>query len=317
MQYLNFLEYRSFRYLKWAGAIVGFALLAYWAFRLFGGASYGGTWFGYVLGLVSLVMVLVLAWYGVRKRRTPMAPDRRRADRRRMMLMAGVPESKRRGSDRRSQSSGGSWRNGGTLQGWLSAHAYFGTALLVIVSLHSGFRFGWNVQTLAYLLVLVVLGSGIYGVFAYLRYPRLITENIGGDTMQGLLLRIAELDEMARIRALGLPDKVNALVTMARTETRIGGNFFQQLCAKRQYCPTELALRELRLLGQEFVSGDQPQLMRDLHLVLVQKQQLVQKARKDIYLNARLRSWLYLHTPLSVALLAAIFAHVMTILVYW
>ena len=96
-----------------------------------------------------------------------------------------------------------------------------------------------------------------------------------------------------------------------------GGNFFQQLSATRHYCPTAVALRELQLLGQELVSGDQPQLMRDLHFVLLQKQQLVRKARNDIYLNARMRSWLYLHTPLSVALLAAIVAHVMTIFMYW
>jgi hypothetical protein len=57
--------------------------------------------------------------------------------------------------------------------------------------------------------------------------------------------------------------------------------------------------------------------MRDLHFVLLQKQQLVRKARNDIYLNARMRSWLYLHTPLSVALLAAIVAHVLTIFLYW
>jgi hypothetical protein len=317
MQYLNFLGYRNYRYLKLAGVLVGFFLLSYWAISPFGGTSYGGTWFGYLLGSVSLVMVLLLAWYGVRRRRTPMMPDRRRADRRRMMLTVGADQPKRRGRDRRLPGTDRSWRNGGTLRGWLSAHVYLGAVLLVTVSLHSGFRFGWNVHTLAYLLVLVVLVSGIYGVFAYVRYPRLITENIGGDTLHSLQLRISELDEMARIRALGLPDKVNALVSMARTETRLGGNLFQQLSATRHYCPTAVALRELQLLGQELVSGDQPQLMRDLHFVLLQKQQLVRKARNDIYLNARMRSWLYLHTPLSVALLAAIVAHVLTIFLYW
>lgn len=317
MQYLNFLEYRNYRYLKWAGVLAGIALLAYWTIKPSGAASYGGTWFGYLLGSFSAVMVLLLAWYGIRKRQTPMMPDRRNADRRRMMPVAGAVQSNRRDRDRRSPGAEKSWRNGGTLQGWLSAHVYLGTALLAIVSLHSGFRFGWNVHTLTYLLVLIVLVSGIYGVFAYLRYPRLITENIGGDTLNSLLERISELDEIARIRALGLPDKVNTLVAMARTETQIGGNFFQQLCATQRHCPTAVVLRELQLMGKELVSGDQPQLMRDLHFVLVQKQQLVQKARKDIYLNARMRSWLYLHTPLSIALLAAIFAHVMTIFVYW
>lgn len=317
MQTPSFLEYRNYRYLKWAGVLTGFAFLAYWATKPLGGSSYGGTWFGYVLGIGSALMVILLACYGIRRRRTPMMPDRRRADRRRMMTTAGVAEPNRRDRDRRLPRASGFRRNVGTVQGWLSVHVYFGIALLVLVSLHAGFRFGWNIHTLTYLLVLAVMASGIYGVFAYLRYPRLITENIGGDTLNNLLLRISELDEMARIRALGLPDDVNALVSKARTETRIGGNFFQQLSGRQRYCPTEAALHQVQALGQQLVSDDQPKLMRDLHFVLLQKQQMVQKARKDICLNARMRSWLYLHTPLSVALLAATVAHVLTIFVYW
>jgi hypothetical protein len=149
MHYLNFLEHRNYRYLKWAGVLVGFALLAYWATKPSGGASFGGTWFGYLLGSVSLALVLLLAWYGVRRRRTPRMPDRRRADRRRMMQTAGDPQPRRRGRDRRLPSTEESRRNRGTLQGWLSAHVYLGTALIAVVSLHSGFRFGWNVHTLA------------------------------------------------------------------------------------------------------------------------------------------------------------------------
>lgn len=317
MQTPNFLEYRNYRHLKWACVLIGVAFLAYLVTRPLGGSAYGGTWFGYALGIGSALMVILLAWYGVCRRRTPMMSDRRRADRRRMMPTLGAAESNRRDRDRRLSDTGGGQRSGGTLQGWLSAHVYFGLALLVLVSLHSGFRFGLNVHTLAYLLVLAVLATGVYGVFAYLRYPRLITENIGGDTLNNLLQRILELDEMARIRALGLPDEVNILVSRARTETRIGGNLFQQLGWTQNYCPTAVALQQLQILGQQLVSGDQPKLMRDLHFVLMQKQQMVQKARKDICLNARMRSWLYLHTPLSVALLAAIFVHVLTIYLYW
>lgn len=317
MERPTFLEHRNYRFLKAAGLLAGIAALAYWATKPASGESYGGTWLGYVLGIASALLVALLAWYGVRKRRPPRELNRRQVDRRKRLASTAASEPEKRKSERRRGRAEDGWRHGGTLQGWLSAHVYLGTLLVVLASLHSGFRFGVNVHTLSYVLMLLVVASGFYGVFAYWRYPRLITENIGEDTLEGILLKISELDELARIRALGLPYEVNALVSMARQRTRIGGNLLQQLGGRRRACPTDLAVQRVQALGKELVSGDQPRLTRDLYAVLLQKQRLVAKARNEIGFNARMRFWLYLHTPLSIALLASILAHVAAILVYW
>jgi len=45
----------------------------------------------------------------------------------------------------------------GSLQGWTSSHVYIGTSLLVIVTLHTAFEFGWNVHTAAYALMVLVI----------------------------------------------------------------------------------------------------------------------------------------------------------------
>lgn len=316
MQRPCFLEYKEYRYLKLASLLAGIAVLAWWAVHPAAGGAYGGTWYGYVLGIASALLVLLLFWYGIRKRSTPRVADRRRGNRRKLMYAVAGGAASRRDNDRRRTRGEDHWRHGGTLQGWLSAHVYLGAALLVLVSLHSGFHFGWNIHTLAYILVLLVVASGIYGIFTYLRYPRLINESIGGDTLSDLLLKIAELDELARIRALGLPDEVNVLVMVQRQNTRLGGHFFQQLNCARS-CQTELAAQGVQELSRKFVDGDQPRQMRDLYSVLLKKQRLVASARNAIRLNARMQFWLYLHAPLSIALLAALLAHVMTILVYW
>ena len=42
-----------------------------------------------------------------------------------------------------------------------------GLSLIVIVTLHTGFQFGWNVHTLAYGLMLLVIVSGIFGIVVY------------------------------------------------------------------------------------------------------------------------------------------------------
>lgn len=314
----TFLEYRGYRFLKAASLCAVAAALVYWATKPPGGVAYGGTWLGYLLGIASLLTVLILMWYGIRKRRIPRVADRRQGPRRKRLESAvGVDATRKRQADRRKTRAADTWRYGSTLQGWLSAHVYLGILLIVLSSLHAGFRFGWNVHTLAYLLMVLVVASGGYGVFAYLRYPRLITSNIGEDSLSDLLLRIAELDELARVRALGLPNEVNALVAAARHGTRVGGNLFQQLSGRQRACPTALAVQSVHESGKKLADGDQPKRVTDLYSVLLQKQRLVAKARQEISFNARMQCWLYLHAPLSIALLAALFVHVAAVLVYW
>lgn len=312
----NFLEYKRYRYLKLAGLLAGTAALAYWPASP-AGASYGGTWFGYVLGIVSALLILLLAWYGIRKRRPPRMTDKRHAERRMLAREAVGIMAEKRGANPRRMHADDNWRHGGSMQGWLSSHIYLGVALLVLVTLHSGFRFAWNVQTLAYVLVVLIVASGIYGAFAYLRYPRLITENIGGDTLDGLLEKIAKLDELAHVGAQGLPEEVVTLVSQARQGTRLGGSFFQQLGPGQRNCPTQLAVERVQELAKVLVNGDHPRLIRDLYSVLLQKQHLVGIARNEIRLNARMQFWLYLHVPLALGLLAALLAHVVSIIVFW
>lgn len=321
MQRPTFLEYKNFRYLKAAALLVGMAVVVHWMTKPSSGEAYGGTWFGYVLGIASALIVFLHAWYGIRKRRTPRMIERRRGSRRRSFHIDEATATRRRSSDRRALRAKDHWRHGGTLQGWLSAHVYFGIALVVLSSLHTGFLFGWNIHTLAYVLMLLVVASGFYGTFAYLRYPRLISANLGDDTLGSLLLKISELDELARLRALDLPDDVNALVAKARHETRISGGLFRQLSRKlsRQphFCPTEFAVQRVQELGKVLVHGEQPKFILDLYSLLLQKQHLLARARNEISFNARMKFWLYLHAPLSVALLAALLAHVMAMLIYW
>ena len=164
MRHQSLLAFAGYRYLKVALVVVALAIGAYVWHRPPNG-PYGGTWLGYTLGTISALLVLWLLYFGVRKRR---------------------------------------YRSTfGTLQGWLSAHVYLGASLLVLATLHAAFQFGWNVHTLAYVLMVAVILSGFYGVFAYLRFPPRITDTLGEDTLETLLLGIADLDRAVRPLALG------------------------------------------------------------------------------------------------------------------
>ncbi|MFA6972355.1 MAG: hypothetical protein WC208_13290 [Gallionella sp.] len=317
MQGSTLLKYKNYRYFKATSLLMAIAITAYALIKPTGGESYGGTWLGYLLGIVSTLIMFFLMWYGITKRRITGTPDRRKRSAGEQQKRGTAQDEERKYVERRKPHTKARGLHGATLQEWLSAHVYLGASLIVLVSLHTGFHFGWNVHTLAYVLMLLVISSGLYGLNVYLNYPRLITLNMAEDTLEDLLLKIAELDELAGNRALDLPDEVNALVLKARQETRIGGTLLQQLSGDQRDCPTRFAVQQMQRLGEKYNQDDQSKIMRDLYSALLRKEKLVLRARTEIMLKARLECWLYLHAPLGIALLAALTAHIVSIFFYW
>src|SRR5579863_8648974 len=163
----SFLSYRRYLYLKLSSGLLAVCIALYVLFRPATGPN-GGTWVGYTLGGVAAAIVLLLFWFGVRKRQF--------------------------GSSM------------GMLRGWLSAHVYLGIALPVIATLHCAFAFGWNVHTLAYVLLLLVTISGFYGLYTYVRYPNKLTANRLNQPDATALEEISQLDN----RSLELAESIDA-----------------------------------------------------------------------------------------------------------
>ena len=277
MRHYSILEYARFRWFKGALLASIVAAAAYlWHEPPL--KPYGGTALGDTLGTVGAVLILWLMWYGVRKRRYA--------------------------------------SRAGTVQGWLSAHVYLGTALIVIVTLHTGFELGWNVHTLAYVLMLLVIFSGFYGVFVYLRVPRTMTENLGEETLQSIMLRIADLDREMRDKALSLPDSLVALVDRSVKGARLGGSFRRVLGGRDPGCPTAAAVQDWGRHAKS-LTGESARLDKEVYGLLLQKQQLLERARRDLRHKAVLDLWLYLHVPLAFMLLTALAAHVISVFIYW
>jgi hypothetical protein len=51
--------------------------------------------------------------------------------------------------------------------------------------------------------------------------------------------------------------------------------------------------------------------------ILGRRRDLVMRLNRDVMLHARLQIWLYVHVPLTFALLAALLAHVISVFLYW
>ncbi len=277
MRHHTVLEFGRYRYLKVATLLVLAASFAF-AWYAFPVGRYGGTAVGYTLGTIAALLIVWLMWLGVQKRR----------------YRANV----------------------GGIQGWLSAHIYLGTSLIVIATLHAGFQVGWNVHTLAYVLMLAVIFSGFFGVLAYLRFPALMTANMAEDTLDGLMMKIADLDREIRKVALSMSDEVNAVAVASVKNTRIGGGVWAQLTHRPGNCPTKRAVLFLEGIAKT-LKGPEQQQNHVLYSLLLRKQKWVERARSDVRFKALLDLWLYIHVPMSFALLGALTAHIVSVFFYW
>jgi hypothetical protein len=271
-----FLMYRNWFFLKIAVAAIVVAIALYLVDVPLG-EPYGGTWAGYTLGTAGALIILWLLWFGYRKR-----------------------------SYRASQ---------GKLEAWLSAHVYLGLALLVIATLHTGFHFGWNIHTAAYVLMCLVIASGAFGIYCYVHYPRLITENRGGITMPQILARMAVLNDELRSAAMTLDDASARLVLESVEKTEIGGSGWRQMAGSYPGCTTAKALAGIDRIAARNL--DNPAIYRRVRVRLDEKAQLLARARRDVSFKAMMDAWLYVHVPLSFALLAALTAHVISVFFYW
>jgi len=274
----SILVFRNFRYLKWALSVVAVSILLYAVHEPEDGLPNGGTLLGYLLGAFGALLILWLMWFGIRKRR----------------YGAG----------------------GAPLEDWLSAHIYLGLTLIVVATLHTGFQFGWNVHTLAYGLMMIVILSGVFGLFAYLRVPELMTNNRRGMTLVQMMREISDLDTACREAALSLGDEINRIVLKASQNTRIGGNIRRQLSGDDPECATSEASRAVRHLA-DHAPPSQAEGFRALMGLLARKEELLSRARRDVRYKALLDIWLFFHVPLSFALLGALIAHIVSVFFYW
>ncbi len=275
----TFLAYRDYLALKISLGVLAVSVVAYLIHDPFNGPS-GGSWLGYTLGTIASLMIVWLMWFGVRKRN---------------YVSPGLP-----------------------LQAWLSGHVYLGGILVVLVPLHSGFQFGWNVHTLAYALMCGVIVSGFVGVYAYSVVPTLMTRNRPGQRLEALFQQVADVDAECKLLATGLPDHMAASVAMAVDETEIGGGILHQVAADASGCATSRALVELRAFGSEvqFDTDRRTKVRKLLELLSLKQAQLV-RIRRDIRLKALVDLWLLVHVPLAFATVAAVLIHIFVVFYYW
>ncbi len=102
----------------------------------------------------------------------------------------------------------------------------------------------------------------------------------------------------------------------AGQNTIIGGGFMRQLSGRDPSCPSTAALNRLQIMAAT-LQGDDAVQARRLITRLSRKCELLARARRDVQLQALMQVFLYVHVPMTFALIAALIAHVIIVFFYW
>lgn len=257
----------------------------------------GGTWQGYVLGSLGAILIAWLLWLGIRKRQYKSSL--------------------------------------GTYQGWVSAHVYLGVSVAFIASFHSAFQLGFNIHSLAYILLLAVVFSGLWGMWAYLALPERTSKIRKGLSRDECFSKLAELDQKILNVAQHCKNDVAKTCESAVVRTVIGGRARDILWgidqstveldlaasskgnilvsnAQQKQILDWLAKRLATSLG-----GKETEFLQQLLSLFAQRRLYILSIREDIRLHAWLKLWLYIHVPLSLGLLISLVAHILSVFMYW
>lgn len=268
----GFLRYANFRWAKISGGLCLLIIVSY-ALVDVTPRHNGGSWYGYTLGTIGAGLILWLTALGYRKRR--MTSDY--------------------------------W----SLKAWTSAHVYLGLSLIVIGTWHTGFQLGWNVHTLAWVLMMLVILSGLFGVIAYAALPQALSNNRDQMTQMQMLEAIRAFDRQLHAAAQPLSAEDTAPVLAALDEDPFAGNILTRLTGRYPGCATAAAIRSL--YARRASNAE----IEKVFGLLTQKEAALTRLRAHLRLRALLEIWLYVHVPLTFALIAALSAHIISVFFYW
>ncbi len=240
---------------------------------------YGGSGPGLIYGAIGLGLIAVLMAYGVRKR-----------------------------------SYKSSW---GTVEGWLHIHIYLGLIAVCAALLHSGFRFHDKVAVVTLVLLALVALSGVWGAILYTVVPPKLSALESHLSVTQLADQINALGRaMARLAA-GKSESFRSiyhhLLTAEKPGPLAGWRSLSQGYLKRRLAQDPVGAFD-KYVGS-VPAAEQPE-FTELLAVAHQRNDLHDRLIYRQRYNNLMGVWLYVHVPLSFALLVALASHVIAVLYY-
>lgn len=293
MIHTGILEFRKSRYFWWASILVIICLVIYLT-QDSSTPPNGGTWQGYTTGTIGALLILWLSLLGIRKRR----------------YKSRI----------------------GSVAGWTSAHVYLGAAVAIIGTLHSAGQLGWNIHTLPYVLMIIVVLSGFFGLYYYIALPQKALRNRSGLSRDQLFAELFELDEQGKEVATKCSADISLAASTAIERTGIGGGVLAQLLRSdnskmkivdggaQKLVENKDQARVLEIIANQIPSAEkrsEVEPLRELLSIMSRRQAVIRRIVRDIQLQGILRIWLYIHIPITIALLVSLVTHIVATFLYW
>jgi hypothetical protein len=237
---------------------------------------HGGSPLGLTLGVIGSLLILLLAFFGIRKR----------------------------------------WYRStfGTLEQWLQSHIYLGVLVLVILIYHTGGRFNDHIADTALLLLAIVVASGIFGAVLYVTVPRMLTEVESDLTVAEISDQLNQLGkQMARIASGKSPvfQRINSELMAASMPGWLSG--WRLLFSRRRPASADLGdWTDLLRLAPKSEEDD----LRQLLIVSRQRSELLIRLMYQQRYKNVLDVWLYVHIPFTIALLVFATVHIVAVFYY-
>lgn len=238
--------------------------------------THGGSAFGLAYGVAGTALILLLAFFGIRKR----------------------------------------WYRSrfGTLEQWLQSHIYLGVLALVILFFHTGGRFNDKIAVTTLLLVIVVVLSGIVGAILYAMVPRMLTEVESELTVDEIGDQLNQLARsMARI-ASGRSAPFQRIYDELLRQTAPGPLAGWRLIVSRLKKKSQQDADWARLIA--LVPREEQEELRQMLVVSRQRRELLLRLVYQQRYKNILEFWLYIHVPFTIALLAFAALHVAAVFYY-
>ena len=237
---------------------------------------HGGSPVGLALGFAGFGLMLLLSFFGIRKR----------------------------------------WYRStfGTLEQWMQSHIWLGVLVLVVLLFHTGGRFEDKVAVATLIIMAVVVASGIVGAVLYVTVPRLLTEVESNLTVEEISDQLNQLGRsMARIasaRSAPFQRIHDELVRQATPGVLAGWRLVLSRLGRGKQQEADWS-RLIALVPKE----EQDELRQMLVLSRQRRELLLRLVYQQRYKNV-LEFWLYIHVPFTIALLVLSVVHVAAVFYY-